>query len=807
LATGVLKSTAGVISSSLLNLASEVTGILPIANGGTNASVFSTLPLAFDGTRLVGSSTITLATIQATSTTAASRFPYASSTAFTATHFNFTNATGTNATTTIMNVDSRLTIGGSVGIATTSPYAKLSIELDTSNPAFVISNNGSTSPTLFVGGVNQNGFIGMGTTTNISSARLIMDNTIGQSGSGATNAIAGIHQMYTFNPNTTNTVQVGNRLVLLNAPVGQTATNTAVAQIIRAVDNTAISNLVRGLEIVANGGSNTFGVNTGVRSTGNTFGVQGITSGLAGGTSTPAALYGETTGTTGSNILRLYSSTMTASSAALIYQETSAFTGTGLEMDFGRGTGSFTGDFLNLQSGGNSRFRVSYGGTTTIGQLSQTQTQASLHIGFGGLCVDNDGSCTASTSGRISAVQYNTGNADLAEMYYSNEGIEPGDIVMTTGKYEIGRAGTSTDPILGVVTTKPGIVLGAGERKLMSIPEFAVGLVGRVPVKVSTENGPIQVGDKIVLSQLTGIGMRAGTNTPNGVTVVGTALEAWDGTTYLSEATIETETARVASGTPVCVTTTSEVSHNLAGGGDSEGKQGSYGNTATETDTDCVQEMTDVVPLAGIAQVSTLETTEVKIGKVMMFIDLGAYVYQSKTPGLTWEDMGDNIAIHKAIDMMGHDIFNVGRIASANGSWFIDQEGNVKAYTVRAKKVYAEENLEVGSGDMPTGVTIFDKATSDPYCLQVASGAISALPGKCDGTPVDASFGGGSGGSGGGADPAPSNTPDETPAPEATDVIVTPTEGDSAPVEGSDVSPETGGATEPSSGTGETLAP
>src|SRR5581483_2025832 len=43
LGTGVLHSTSGTISSSLVNLTSDVTGILPIANGGTNSNAAPTL--------------------------------------------------------------------------------------------------------------------------------------------------------------------------------------------------------------------------------------------------------------------------------------------------------------------------------------------------------------------------------------------------------------------------------------------------------------------------------------------------------------------------------------------------------------------------------------------------------------------------------------------------------------------------------------------------------------------------------------------------------------------------------------------
>lgn len=57
------------------------------------------------------------------------------------------------------------TSNGKVGVGTTSPFGALSVEMTTTNPSLVVSNQGSTSPALWVSGVNQNGNIGIGTST------------------------------------------------------------------------------------------------------------------------------------------------------------------------------------------------------------------------------------------------------------------------------------------------------------------------------------------------------------------------------------------------------------------------------------------------------------------------------------------------------------------------------------------------------------------------------------------------------------------------------------------------------------------
>lgn len=56
--TGPLKSSSGVVSASAINLASEVTGTLPVGNGGTGATTFtSNLPLIGNGTGAVAQGT------------------------------------------------------------------------------------------------------------------------------------------------------------------------------------------------------------------------------------------------------------------------------------------------------------------------------------------------------------------------------------------------------------------------------------------------------------------------------------------------------------------------------------------------------------------------------------------------------------------------------------------------------------------------------------------------------------------------------------------------------------------------------
>ncbi|HNS95036.1 MAG TPA: tail fiber domain-containing protein, partial [Candidatus Woesebacteria bacterium] len=114
--------------------------------------------------------------------------------------------------------------------------------------------------------------------------------------------------------------------------------------------------------------------------------------------------------------------------------------------------------------------------------------------------------------------------ADLAEFYYTQDpSINAGDIVSTSpqGATMVNKASTQNrQALLGVVSTKPGEVLGSSMGPGMPV---MVGLAGRVPVKVTSENGPISVGDPITISSVPGVGMKA---TRAGA-IVGRALEAY----------------------------------------------------------------------------------------------------------------------------------------------------------------------------------------------------------------------------------------------------------------------------------------
>lgn len=100
--------------------------------------------------------------------------------------------------------------------------------------------------------------------------------------------------------------------------------------------------------------------------------------------------------------------------------------------------------------------------------------------------------------------------ADVAEVYYTNDqSAENGDIVSLNGEgiSQVSKSTTSYDArALGIISTKPGLTLGAADGNGRPV---VVGLSGRVPVKISTQNGDIKPGDYITTSDIPGVGMKA----------------------------------------------------------------------------------------------------------------------------------------------------------------------------------------------------------------------------------------------------------------------------------------------------------
>jgi len=116
--------------------------------------------------------------------------------------------------------------------------------------------------------------------------------------------------------------------------------------------------------------------------------------------------------------------------------------------------------------------------------------------------------------------------ADFAEMLPSEQGLEPGDVLIVGPDGRLKRSTRAFEPtVVGVYSTQPGY-LGSGEH-FGQAGYAPLAVVGIVPVKASAEGGPIAPGDLLAASATPGHAMKAGPNPPVGV-VIGKALAGLD---------------------------------------------------------------------------------------------------------------------------------------------------------------------------------------------------------------------------------------------------------------------------------------
>jgi hypothetical protein len=165
---------------------------------------------------------------------------------------------------------------------------------------------------------------------------------------------------------------------------------------------------------------------------------------------------------------------------------------------------------------------------------------------------------------------YFSGGADVAEYVDVNEAVEPGDVVELDphNPKHYRKARTPYSPlVVGVISSNPGLVLGLklseqaapqpdlgrllakranpspsiaqiGQGTLLlsgvSISGVAMqsqgerpllALIGRVPVKVTTENGPIHPGDLLTSASKPGYAMRCESAEKCEGAIIGKALE------------------------------------------------------------------------------------------------------------------------------------------------------------------------------------------------------------------------------------------------------------------------------------------
>ena len=117
-----------------------------------------------------------------------------------------------------------------------------------------------------------------------------------------------------------------------------------------------------------------------------------------------------------------------------------------------------------------------------------------------------------------------SGNADLAEKVKVTEQVEAGDVLSLdpTNPEQYQKCSQPYSNLAaGVVSTQPGMTLG-GE---VQSSKATIALMGTVPVKVTTENGPIHPGDLLTTSSRSGYAMVCNDANKCSGAIVGKALE------------------------------------------------------------------------------------------------------------------------------------------------------------------------------------------------------------------------------------------------------------------------------------------
>jgi hypothetical protein len=514
--------------------------------------------------------------------------------------FFMDNAHGTNTWGVYILPEINNYFAGRIGIGVEAPTTKLdvaglTISTDADNTIMAANFTGSLTkndtnlrtfsgitikPTINTGASNTNTTFDVlkidttntavtGVTTNLISAsyggteRLRMGSG-SVSGSGV-DAIAGLYTNLAFSNSTSSGFQFGNRH--LNTISGGSQAGTMVGTFIRMSDNSSYANVVRGIEVQAYSGTNNTGINTGIATFGKTFGLHAETTAQAGSVSQAAAVFANlnnsTDGSLG-NAIRAYTETATSAALMHLYQTTSTYTGTGLLMNFAAaGSGSYSGNFMDLQVNSASKLSINWNSTSSI--ITQTFVTTGSTIDFSSTAGNtfvwkmparSSGSCASGNSEGIIirdgggtqrghmcidsgglkyyANQFNASSTDLAENFSDVAGdLMPGELVSvsldpTAPKGVVRSKASDKDMLLGIVSTKPGILLTGIEESDKStdlVNPKPIALSGRVPVRVSLENGPIAQGDYLTASSVPGVAAKA---VAPGL-VIGQALSSYDG--------------------------------------------------------------------------------------------------------------------------------------------------------------------------------------------------------------------------------------------------------------------------------------
>lgn len=231
---------------------------------------------------------------------------------------------------------------------------------------------------------------------------------------------------------------------------------------------------------------------------------------------------------------------------------------------YGEGT-SYGGYFNDNNSSGYANvgygdYGIWAGGNTAGGRFTDIDSGELTYLAYGGYGIvaygTNAGGLFYDDSSGISSRVayetygfYTTGNAyiggvcsggasgtcneDIAEYIDANYNVNPGDVVEIDDDGHAIKANQAySTRVIGVISTNPAIIFpGGNEGDDKDANRQPLALSGIVPVKVSTENGPIHAGDLLTSSDTPGHAMRCSDAIMCTGATIGKALESFDGDT------------------------------------------------------------------------------------------------------------------------------------------------------------------------------------------------------------------------------------------------------------------------------------